>query len=96
MFEVTIKDLENGEVKEQLVTEGICLLAIRGENEPDTVLIMNASIDGISTAIGNDGTMRAAARLGIAKYEGLQDVKREDEQKKIRRMIEMLESLKGE
>ena len=51
------------------------LLTMNEDDEkPDSVTILEASIDKMSNAMAFDGDVRAACRLAIAKWDGVKDV----------------------
>ena len=96
MFEIIVKNLENE--KESLIkADGYVLMSInRNDEEPDGVRIETCSVDEISNAIAVNGHMRAAARLAIAKYDGLRDVRREEKEEKMEKVLGLLKGMEEE
>lgn len=92
MFEITIKNLESNEVTEYKV-DGLCLMTMEKNDHDDidsNLDVRNTCVDDISSVIAANGTMRAAARLGIAKHEGAQDVGEEEGRKRMKGIMEAL------
>lgn len=84
MFEIKITNLETGEEQKTLQADGMLLLTMNeDEDKPDTVVIMETSIDAMSNAMAFDGEVRAACRLAIAKWDGMKD----SEQKESKNML---------
>ena len=96
MFEIIVKNLENE--KESLIkADGYVLMSInKNDEEPDGVRIEKCSVDEISNAIATKGHMRAAARLAIAKYDGLRDVRREENEEKMEKVLGLLKGMEEE
>lgn len=93
MFEIIVKNLENE--KESLIkADGYVLMSInKNDEEPDGVRIEMCSVDEISNAIAANGNMRAAARLAIAKFDGLKDVMQEETEGKMEKLMGFLRNM---
>lgn len=77
-FEIMIRNLENEEKNRTIECDECLVIGITDENEKiDGETMMCSSVDHMSTVMANTGMLRAAARMTIAKWDGLQDVKRE-------------------
>lgn len=91
MFEITIKNLEDGKVTDY-TAEGFALMVMK-EDDDTSVDLRETSIDNISNVIGMSGTLRAAARIGIAKYDGRKDVDEEKGREKMEGVMELLKKM---
>ena len=96
MFEIIVKNLEDG--KESLIkADGYVLMSInQSDEEPDGVRIEMCSVDEIANAIAANGHMRASARLAIAKYDGLRDVRREEKEERMEKVRGLLKGMEEE
>lgn len=93
MFEIIIRNLK--ENKEDMIkADGYALIA-RNEDDatPDKVQIEETTIDAISNGIAANGNMRAAARLAVAKFDGMKDVRQEEEDKKMEKLRGFLRNM---
>ena len=96
MFEITIKDLETGEVRTKQETRGLVVLCIRQEGEKDTCIIHQCSVDDISNVFAGSAELRSAARLGLAKYEARKDMEEEEGREKAYKLFKALNALKDD
>lgn len=93
MFEITIKNLEGGEVTDY-TAEGFALVVMKEDDDGDTsVDLRETSIDKISNVIAMSGTLRAAARIGIAKYDGRKDIDEEKGREKMEGIKELIKKM---
>ena len=88
MFEITIKDLETGEVTEKQTTDGYVVICI--EKDEGRTSIEKCSIEDISDVIAVNGTLRGAARIGIAKWDAFRDHEEQKSKEKARAIFEAL------
>lgn len=82
MYEITIRNLETNEVVDTAQNEMVLAIAYGGGDERADSVALIGSIDPLSYALLHNGNVRAACRLGIAKWEAKMDI----EQEKIRQM----------
>lgn len=95
MFEIKITNLETGEEKKTLQADGLLLLTMNEDDaKPDSVVIMETSIDRMSNALAFDGKVRAACRLAIAKWDGMKDEEQKGSEETLGSIIEMLKNAK--
>ena len=97
MFEITIKNLEDGKVTDY-TAEGCCMLLMRveGDEKHDVVDVRETSVDKMSNVIARNGRLRAAARIGVAKYDGDQDVKDEESRRMLDKIFKSRAKDRGE
>jgi len=77
-LEIMIHNLENEEENRTIECDECLVMGITDEGEKiggETMVC--SSIDHMSTVMANTGALRAAARMAVAKWDGMQDVKRE-------------------
>lgn len=77
-FEIMIRSLENEEENRTIECDECLVIGITDEDEKiDGEAMVCSSIDHMSTVMSSTGALRAAARMAVAKWDGMQDVKRE-------------------
>ena len=93
MLKITIKNLEDGKELEYQA-DGLLLLTMnKDDDKPDSVVIMETSIDAMSTALAYDGQVRAACRLALAKWDGFKDEKEEKTNKLMAKLAGVMKEL---
>lgn len=93
MFEIKITNLETGEEKETLQADGMLLVTMNeDEDKPESVVIMETSIEKMSNAMAIDGDVRAACRLAIAKWDGMKDSEQKESRKMLGSFVDMLKN----
>ena len=88
MFEITIKDLETGKVTERQTTDGYAVIYVA--EEENRAIVVNCSIEDISNVIALNGTLRGAARIGVAKWDTFRDHEEQKAKEKTRAIFEAL------
>ena len=93
MLKITIKNLEDGKELEYQA-DGLLLLTMnKDDDKPESVVIMETSIEDMSNALVRDGQVRAACRLALAKWDGFQDMKEEKTSELMEKLAEVMQKL---
>jgi len=93
MFEIKITNLETGEEKRTLQADGVLLVTMNeDEDKPDTVSIMETSIEEMSNVMALDDDVRAACRLAIAKWDGMKDSEQKKRNDKLGSIMDVLKN----
>ena len=91
MFEIKITNLETGKEKRTLQADGMLLLTMNeDEDKPESIVIMETSIEEMSNAMALDGQVRAACRLAIAKWDGMKDAEQSKSRETLGNIIDVL------
>lgn len=86
MYEITIRDLETNEIVDTARSEMVMAVAYnKTEGKKDKVCLMG-DIDNLSYAMMQSGSVRAACRLTIARWEGIKELA-EEKSGKIKKLL---------
>ena len=95
MLEIKIKNLEDGKELEY-EADGLLLLTMNEDDDKsDSVVVLETSIENMSNAMLQDGKVRAACRLALAKWDGLKDVKEEKMGEVAEKLVGVMKDLQG-
>ena len=91
MFEIKITNLETGEEEKTMEADGMLLLTMNeDEDKPNSVVLMETSIEEMSNVMALDGMVRAACRLAIAKWDGMKDAEQSKSRETLGNIIDVL------
>ena len=93
MLEIKIKNLEDGKELEY-EADGLLLLAMNEDDDKcDNVVMLETSIEKMSNALAMNGTVRAACRVALAKWDGFKDAKEEKTGELVEKLVGAMKDL---
>lgn len=93
MYEITIRNLETNEVVDTAQNDMVLAVAYSDVDGRADSVALYGSIDPLSYALIHNGNVRAACRLGIAKWEAKKDIEQEKMRQTKSEIEKMLEDL---
>lgn len=93
MLEIKIKNLEDG-VELEYEADGLLLLTMNeDDNKCNDVVVLETSIEKMSKVMALNGTVRAACRLALAKWDGFKDAKEEKTGELVEKLVGAMKDL---
>lgn len=93
MLEIKIKNLEDGKELEY-EADGLLMLTMNEDDDKcDSVVMLETSIEKMSNALAHNGTVRAACRLALAKWDAFKDAKEEKTEELVKKLAGEMKDL---